>query len=46
MLESHIKELGHICLNFMKIREKKKESSSKLVHDAKIPRSLKLKNVS
>jgi hypothetical protein len=40
--EKHIKELGKICLNFTNLIEKKRESSSKLFNDTRIPRSLKI----
>jgi hypothetical protein len=42
-LSQHIIELGNTCLNFTNIIEKKKDSSTKLIEDGKIPRSLCLK---
>jgi len=41
-LEPHIRELGQICLNFSKLIEKKKESSTKLLNNEGIPRSLRV----
>jgi hypothetical protein len=41
-LEKHIKELGQLCLNITKIINKKKESSHKLTHENRIPRSLNI----
>jgi len=43
VLEEHIKELGNICLNFTIITQKKKESSTKLINNEIIPRSLRIK---
>jgi hypothetical protein len=42
-LSQHIIELGTICLKYTNTIEKKKESSTKLIHEEKIPRSLRIK---
>ncbi len=41
-LESPIKNLGNICLNFTQMIEKKKDSSLALLKDERIPRSLRI----
>jgi len=41
-LSQHIIELGTICLNCTQTMEKKKNSSSKLINEGNIPRSLRI----